>query len=51
MQCSKNPSYQEISMMDLSNSSWMTTRGRFKHVSYKGKKVEINEITENQSVH
>lgn len=41
MHCSKNPSYQEISMMDLSNSSWMTTRGRFKHVSYRGEKSKL----------
>lgn len=28
-------------MMDLSNSSWMTTRGRFKHVSYEEKKSKL----------
>lgn len=31
----ERPAYQEMSMMDLSNSSWMTTKGRFRHVSWK----------------
>lgn len=30
--------YQEMSMIDLSNSSWMTTKGRFRHVSLKQRK-------------
>lgn len=30
--------HQEMSIIDLSNRSWMTTRGRFNDVSLKGEK-------------
>lgn len=36
--------HQEMSMIDLSNRSWMTTRGRFREVSWEEESFHLEQF-------